>query len=260
VRPVRSPRFHFIGYAFFTWGWLVGAIGRLLVWIGQERRTECVDIAREWTGLLGMIAGAEIFSELVSAVLRRFVLQNGGREPHPAVLVSLSARLWALVLERGLPPPLLAGELGTPGGMSEEACALLAARVLAESADKELALGVTQLIKACFYPEFMVCRDSFRALAVAGGCRRQELTRVRARVSGSHCVDCPYWVALSPERHEEFLQESWLADRGELRDHGTIFLPEDFRALRKWLQAAKRTSTALAPQKKMRSSERSSRA
>jgi hypothetical protein len=115
-----------------------------------------------------------------------------------------------------------------------------AAHVPCNDAPARLHRNVTQLVKACFYPEFTVCRDSFREVAKDGSCRRQELARVRQRVSGTHCVDCPHWVALTPAGHGELLQREWRSEPGILEDNCGVFLPEDFRELRRWLHARAR--------------------
>ena len=185
-------------------------------------------------------AAATEFSRLVTAVLRRFFAQNGCAELAVAEAAAVSGRLWALVRERGLPRALRDGECGVSGGMSEEVCAPLVARVLAGANDDLLAKTVTQLVKTCFYPEFTVCRDSFREVAKDGSCKRQELARVRQRVSGTHCVDCPHWVALTPAGHGELLQREWRGEPGILEENCGVFLPEDFRALRRWLHARAR--------------------
>ena len=184
---------------------------------------------------------AEEFSRIVGAVLARFFAQNSRTPPTEAERVALGGRLWALVAERGWPRALEEGERGAPGGMSEEECEPLVARVLNGASDELLAGAAKQLVKACFYPEFTVCRDSFREVAKDGGCRRQELARVRGRVSGAHCVDCPHWVALTPEAHGEFLAREWrVGGAAELAANRGVFLPEDFRALRRWLWARAR--------------------
>jgi hypothetical protein len=100
------------------------------------------------------------------------------------------------------------------------------------------------MVKACFYPEFKVCRDSFREVGRDGACRRQELARARTRVSGTHCVDCPHWVALDPLEHAEFLAREWHRDAHVLAANRGVFLPEDFRELRRWLWAAARQAPA----------------
>ena len=186
-----------------------------------------------------MKAGAE-FERIVTAVVVRFFAQNARAEPSGAELQRFAAQLRALVAERGLPRPLAAGECGAPGGMSEAECAPLVAQVVAGLEAAAWSDIARQLVKACFYPEFTVCRDSFREVARDGACRRQELERVRGRVSGAHCVDCPHWVAHPPAEHAALLAEAWQGERAVLAAHRAIFLPEDFRALRVWLHVAAR--------------------
>jgi hypothetical protein len=180
------------------------------------------------------------FSRLVGAVLVRFLAQNGRAAPPDAAIAAFGARLWTLVKERGLPRPLAAHERGEPGEMSDAECAPLGGRVLGGATDEWLAAAAKQLVKACFYPEFKTCRDSWREVAADGACRRQELARVRGRVSGAHCVDCPHWVAMTPAPHEKFLAKNWRAGAENFRANRGEFLPEDFRALRVWLHARAR--------------------
>jgi hypothetical protein len=180
------------------------------------------------------------FERRVVAVLTRFCTQTAPPGPPAAQLQRCAMQLGELIAERGLPRPLAPDERGAPGGMSDEECAPLVARVLAGIDHPRLAEAARQLVKACFYPEFRVCRDSFREVAGDGTCRRQELERVRHRISGTHCVDCPHWVALEPAQHERYLAREWHGDLGVLASHREIFLPEDFRALRRWLHAAAR--------------------
>ena len=111
-------------------------------------------------GLRGMSASAADFPEIVGAVLRRFFAQNARTPPPPAESAALAARLSALIAERGLPRPLAPGEIGAPGGIAEAECAPLVARVAGAGAPPLLAEAARQLVKACFYPEFTVCRDS----------------------------------------------------------------------------------------------------
>lgn len=180
---------------------------------------------------------AQEFPEIVGAVLRRFLAQNAHAPPPAAESAAFAARLRALIAERGLPHPLAPGEIGVPGGMSDAECAPLVARVAGAGATPLLADVAKQLVKACFYPEFTVCRDSYRETGADGACRRQELKRVRGRVSGAHCVDCPHWVALDPAAHRALLGEAWCGDPATLGADCGVFLPEDFRALRRWLHA-----------------------
>ena len=196
--------------------------------------------SEELGGLRAMDEAEQEFSRLVSAVLARFFAQNDRTPLSVVESDAFGARLWALVAERGLPRPLGPDEIGAPGGMAEDECAPLVARVVGGSTDPLLANAAKQLVKACFYPEFKVCRDSFREAAKDGSCRRQELVRVLGRVSGAHCVDCPHFIALEPAAHEKFLAEEWKSDPAEFARHRDAFLPEDFRALRCWLHAQAR--------------------
>jgi len=192
-----------------------------------------------------MNCAAEDFDRLVRAVLDRFFRQNG-QAPLPAEIAGgFSARLWALVGERGLPPPLAPGDPGAPRDWPAAEVAPLVARVL--SPDTEggalLATAARQLVKACFQPEFRTCRESYREREADGSCRRQQLARVRERVSGAHCADCPYWTVLDAERHGRLLRRAWAGDPAELDARRDVFLPEDFRALRRWLrERARRTA------------------
>lgn len=186
-------------------------------------------------------AAAHEFAAKITPVVQRFFAQNGRVPPAGTACVALGRRLWMLVEARGLPPPLAPGDAGVPGGMSDEEVSPLVAQVLESAGDELLTNVVKQLVKACFYPEFTVCRDSFREPTRDGGCRRQELTRVRGRVSGAHCVDCPHFVGLDPAEHAAFLAREWRVGGPEaLAAHRDIFLPEDFRALRRWLHAQAR--------------------
>jgi hypothetical protein len=176
------------------------------------------------------------FVALVTAVVERYLAQNG-RSPASPGVAGLASRLFALIEERGLPPPLAEGDCGQPGGMSDETCSPLVARVMAGADDVRLEEAARQLVKACFYPEFAVCRGSYHAADPEGRCRRQEPARVRGRLSGSHCVDCPYWVSLDEPAHRDLLRASWRGDRRDFEAHADLCLPGDFRRLRRWLHA-----------------------
>jgi hypothetical protein len=189
------------------------------------------------------VAEAE-FSRLVAAVLMRFLAQNAVPGVSAEVSEAVGARLWAVVTEHGLPQALSEGECGVPGGLSDDACAPLVARVMGAETNALLEVAVKQLVKTCLYPEFTVCRDSYREPTKDGGCKRQELARVRARVSGTHCVDCPHWVALAPDQHADLLARAWrVGGAGAFAENRVVFLPEDFRALRRWLHARARLGT-----------------
>lgn len=179
------------------------------------------------------------FQRIVTAVVVRFYAQMS-RIVSAAEVRRLAVQLSEVVVNRGLPPPLKEDEGGNPGGMNDTECTELIDRVMVGLTDPLLRDVAKQLVKACFYPEFKVCRDSFREVTRDGACRRQELERVRSRISGSHCVDCPHWVALTPQGHGEFLMNEWRNETRSFAANREIFLPEDFRALRRWLHAAAR--------------------
>ena len=188
----------------------------------------------------GMEARWEEFERIVSAVLMRFARQSSRTAPTADVMRRFSTQLRSVLEARGLPRALREEESGAPGSMSEAECAPLVAEVIAGIDDAFAADAARQFVKACFYPEFKTCRDSYRESGRDGACRRQELERVRGRVSGAHCVDCPHWVALTPDAHVELLTREWKGDARTFAAHRDVFLPEDFRALRRWLYAASR--------------------
>lgn len=186
-----------------------------------------------------MEGSREEFAGIVTQLLARFFDQMG--QPFPADQIPrFVSQLAEVVAERGLPRALTADECGAPGSMSEQECAPLIGRVMEGVNDRGLTDVAKQLVKTCFYPEFKTCRDSFREVARDGSCRRQELARVRGRISGTHCVDCPHWVSFSPESHADYLAAEWRSVPELLVEHRAVFLPEDFRALRRWLYSAAR--------------------
>jgi hypothetical protein len=182
------------------------------------------------------------FEEHVRAIIRRYCQQNGGTELPETELKELSARMWKLVLARGLPAPLPIGQAGSPGEMSAAEVAPLVETVLGDLSRRgELLDPVRQLVKACFHREFAICRESYREMSSDGVCRRQQLKKALGRVSGSHCVDCPYWTSHAAKEHEELLGAAWVADRAEFESNRGVYLPEDFRTLRVWLHEAARS-------------------
>lgn len=186
----------------------------------------------------------EDFQRIVTAVVVRYCAQMSHRLSR-AEVQRFAVQLSEVVANRGLPPPLKGDECGIPGGMNEAECAVLIERVTGGLTGPVWRDVAKQFVKACFYPEFKVCRDSFREVSRDGVCRRQELARVRSRISGTHCVDCPHWVALTADGHVEFLMQEWRSEPHSFHASQEIFLPEDFRALRRWLHAAARRGAAV---------------
>ncbi|HTO03218.1 MAG TPA: hypothetical protein VL069_05915 [Opitutus sp.] len=189
-----------------------------------------------------MTSPEDQLGEHVRLILRRFCRQNGLAAPLDHETEQISRRLWEIILTKGLPPPLAPGEIGSPGELSAAEVMPMVEAVL-EGNDRRAALidPVRQLVKTCFHREFAVCRDSYREVSADGSCRRQTLKKALGRVSGAHCVDCPYWTALSPAEHAEKLSAAWRGETREFSAHRDVYLPEDFRALRMWLHAATRS-------------------
>jgi hypothetical protein len=184
-------------------------------------------------------SAAAAFSALAGACVRRFLAQNDRAEPPPDVLAGYTNRLWQVANEAGLPGPLAFDESGVPIEMPPERVAALMQSVwtMPELAKWQADLDTVtrQLLKACLHPEFRQCRESYHEV-VDGACRRQTLSRVRERLSGSHCVDCPYWVALRHDQNRALLEKAWVGgDTDALRCHDEVFLPQDFRRLRIFL-------------------------
>jgi hypothetical protein len=159
------------------------------------------------------------FEDVVAGLLERFQRQQGRPPADPAVLRPIASRLRALaraVVRAGEP-------------------AAVAAQVAGPGADASLAEAVTQLVKAITYPRLDECRESYRETAADGTCRRQLAAQARRRISGTHCVDCPHWLAFGAEEHAAWLRAAWRSDPAEFDAARAVFLPEDFRLLRRLL-------------------------
>ncbi len=183
-----------------------------------------------------MSSSAESFQDRVGAVMGRFARQNGEEFERDSV-ARFAERLWRLIEKRGLPEALGEGQSGKPGELEKSEVRELTRRATKGVKEGDLFEDAAkQVVKACFYPEFRVCRDSYRERSGKGTCKRQVLEKARGRVSGSHCVDCPYWTDVSPQRHAELLRDGWCGERSELEENRGVFLPEDFRELRRWVR------------------------
>ena len=179
-------------------------------------------------------AEARELDERVAASLTRWFAVNGHRVPSAAELAQVTARLREVIAERGLPRVPADGGPEEATELPAAECGPLEQRVLGElAADGRWTTPVRQLVKACLQPEFRRCRDSYRERSADGTCRRQDLDKARGRLSGSPCVDCPYWLELTPEQHGRVLRENWAGDPAVLAEHRDVFLPADFRELRR---------------------------
>lgn len=184
------------------------------------------------------VPSRQALAAAIGPLLARFLRQNGADPLPPAESALLASRLAEELLAHGLPAPLPPGELGRPGGLAEADCAGIVGRAVGADVPPFLAEALRQVTKACLHPPFHTCRNSYRETASDGTCRRQQRARVLLRVSGSPCVDCPYWTTLPASEHEGLLLGGWAAGSGAYDPGDEVFLPADFRALRRLLPGA----------------------
>jgi len=178
------------------------------------------------------------FDALVVANLERWFRGNSRVQPGAEAFAGAASRLRALVAERGLPAVPPCGRPEAAPELIAEECAPLERRVLGPLvADARWATPVRQLVKACLQPEFRRCRDSYRERDTDGSCRRQQADKTRGRLSGSPCVDCPYWLELTPDQHARALRDGWAGERDAFESDPELYLPADFRALRRLVRA-----------------------
>jgi hypothetical protein len=169
------------------------------------------------------------FRRSVAAVVTRFLAQN---RLAPASEGDLRA------LADVLGEPVVDGR-SAEGELPEAAVKAGVTRLLAVFSPlrPELANLAKQLLKGCHQAAPVRCRESYHETDAAGRCRRQELAYDLARVSGAHCVDCPHWLGWSPDEHAEKLSDAWQDGAVVFAENRGVFLPEDFRELRRLAQA-----------------------
>jgi hypothetical protein len=178
------------------------------------------------------------FDALVIANLERWFRRNGHAPVATADLAGVAERLRALLAEKGLPRVPPDGRPEQAGELPADECARLERSVLGPLvADERWTTPVRQLVKACLQPEFRRCRDSYREREADGSCRRQQSGKARGRLSGSPCVDCPYWLELTAEQHARVVRDGWAGDVGTFEGDPELYLPSDFRALRRHVRA-----------------------
>ena len=181
---------------------------------------------------------AREFDALVIANLERWFRRNGHGPVAAADLAGLAARLRVMIARRGLPASPSTGRPEEAPELAAEECAPLERSVLGPLvADERWATPVRQLVKACLQPEFRRCRDSYRERDADGSCRRQQAGKARGRLSGSPCVDCPYWLELTPEQHARAVRDGWAGNVAAFESDAELYLPSDFRALRRHVRA-----------------------
>lgn len=178
-----------------------------------------------------------VFRQIGLELSLRYFRQIAVAAPGPAYLASLWARIWTISHREGLPAPLAPNEIGVPGGLDADFLELLTEDALSElpvhRAADHLRVLCMQVFTALLSPEFRACRQSYQEADSPGICARQDPDHCRDRVSGSHCEDCPFFVALSVEQHRKLLERAFTAERrATWESFRDVFLPEDFRALR----------------------------
>lgn len=148
----------------------------------------------------------------------------------------LWSEIWTLVHQEILPPCLAPSEIGAPTGVEEGRLSYLIETLLVRlprhRTDDRLRALAYQVYVALLAPEFRACRQSYTAASIDESCPRQELNHCHDRISGSHCEDCPFFVALTEPHHRRLLKRFWRGDPAQFVQNPDSFLPEDFRALR----------------------------
>ena len=168
---------------------------------------------------------------------KRFFAQQSILPPSDAYLTGLWQNLWSTTLAEGLPTPLASNEIGEPRTLADSYLLSLAEKTLGglprHRSEDLLRTLCIQILVALLSPEFRACRQNFQSKDSVGQCVRHSADHCRDRVSGSHCEDCPFYVALSRDQHRKLLGQSFgPSQQAAWNAHADIFLPEDFRALR----------------------------
>ncbi|GAB5561965.1 MAG: hypothetical protein SynsKO_36120 [Synoicihabitans sp.] len=190
-----------------------------------------------------MIYGGEAkegFTHQIKKICQRYFRQTNNESPPDAALVHFATILWRLIEKNGLPPALEPSDQGQDAALSEADLSSKLDELWSafRFVDHRAALEAParHLIKGIWQPEFKKCRLSYKEESSAGKCDRQNLTKSLGRISGAHCVDCPYWVSISAEKNEKLLKKEWDQNSVvELSANMDVFLPEDYRSLRQLL-------------------------
>lgn len=194
------------------------------------------------------------FQFLAGACLARYVQANAGVVVAESCLMPCCEVVWDIVEAHGWPEPLPAGierratdtELTDLATWVDRATRPAVEAGVGGQVLSCLKAAVGQLFKTCLYQEITVCRESYRMQTADGRCKRQIQANARARLSGSHCVDCPWTVRLTAEQHATLLRKNWAPGNAVTFDSDPMcFLPEDFRSLRRflWLHGRSRQDT-----------------
>ncbi len=168
---------------------------------------------------------------------KRFFKQQSVLPPSDTYLKSLWESIWSIVHAEGLPRPLPTNEMGEAITLDDSYLCDLVEKALhslpRHRADDLLRTLCFQVITALLAPEFKSCRQSYEEKDSTGACARQSLQECGDRVSGSHCEDCPFFIALSQDQHRKLLTRAFGSEhQNTFLSNMGVFLPEDFRSLR----------------------------
>jgi hypothetical protein len=177
------------------------------------------------------------FSLIVQEICKRFFSQMSCIPPSDAYLKSLAASIWSSVHAEGLPRPLAINEIGEAVTLEDSYLGAIVEKILHDlprhRLDDLIHTLCFQIINALLAPEFKACRQSYDKRDATGECARQALDECKDRISGSHCEDCPFFIALSKDQHRKLLSRAFGPEHlNTFLNNTGVFLPEDFRSLR----------------------------
>jgi len=178
-----------------------------------------------------------VLGEIGLEITKRFFTQQKIIPPSDAYISSLWEGIWTTAIAEGIPQPLASNEVGVPRTLDDSYLFSLTDKTLARlprhRAEDMLRTLCVQIFTALLSPEFKSCRQSYQHHDADGTCSRQSLDQCQDRVSGSHCEDCPFFVALSQDQHRKLLSRAFGPENQfTWSSNISLFLPEDFRSLR----------------------------
>jgi hypothetical protein len=178
-----------------------------------------------------------LFRELLGLAFADLSRRSVGPVPREQTVDRLAAWLWEQIVTSG--PPV---SLDHPDVQAEQAFERLAepfAETLRDPAvDARL---VKQLGMALILDPFRVCRGSFL------GAKRRSTDACDRRISGAHCVDCPFTLEfVDGPSHRAYLRGAWNAQASDCDPAWSSWLPEDWGRLRRRVDAFRRSTQAKA--------------
>lgn len=178
-----------------------------------------------------------IFRALARAIAARFYRQVKIPAPSELFINKLMDIVWQRVHDEGLPVPLDKKESGKAQDFDFDYIHSLVNDCLEmlprHRTEDYLRVLISQLFLTLLAREFRTCRMSYTDRGSDDVCARQSVDHCTDRISGSHCEDCPYTVALSDGQNYRLLRRTWQSpDSIEDMEVREMMLPRDFRSLR----------------------------